>query len=44
MLSAMQSLGKLNLGGFELVIDRDHRDGSHYTDLTLARGGGKYKR
>ena len=44
MLGAMQSLGKLNLGGFELTLDRDHRDGSRYTDLTLARSGGKYLR
>ncbi|MDH6166443.1 branched-chain amino acid transport system substrate-binding protein [Variovorax boronicumulans] len=44
MLAAMQNLGHLNLGGFDLTIDREDRGGSHFTDLTLARSGGKYIR
>ncbi|MDQ0609264.1 branched-chain amino acid transport system substrate-binding protein [Variovorax sp. W1I1] len=44
MLAAMQNLGHLNLGGFDLTIDQNDRGGSHFTDLTLARSGGKYIR
>ncbi|MGF6345747.1 ABC-type branched-subunit amino acid transport system substrate-binding protein [Variovorax sp. W2I14] len=44
MLAAMQNLGHLNLGGFDLTIDQNDRSGSHFTDLTLARSGGKYIR
>jgi len=44
MLAAMQNLGHLNLGGFDLTIDQNDRSGSHFTDLALARSEGKYIR
>lgn len=44
LAEAMRSIGRLSLGGFEVVMDRDHHNGSRYTDITLARGDGKYMR
>lgn len=44
LAEAMRSIGKLNLGGFDVVMDRDYRNGSRYTDITLARTQGKYWR
>lgn len=44
LLAAMQSLGMVRLGGFDLTLDRDRRDGSSYTDITLARPEGRYVR
>lgn len=42
LATAMQSIGRLNLGGFEVVMDREHHNGARYTDITLARGDGRY--
>jgi branched-chain amino acid transport system substrate-binding protein len=43
-LQAMRSLGRLNLGGYVLAFDRDPHNGSHFTDITMARGAGQYRR
>jgi branched-chain amino acid transport system substrate-binding protein len=44
LAEAMRSIGRLNFGGFEVVLDRAYRNGSRYTDITLARSAGKYRR
>lgn len=41
---AMRSLGRLNLGGYELSFDQDPNSGSQFTDITLARRAGVYIR
>ena len=44
LAAALRSIGTLNLGGFEVTIDKGYMNGSRYTDITLARGGGHYLR
>lgn len=44
LAAALRSIGTLNMGGFEVRIDKDHLNGSGYTEITLARGGGRYLR
>lgn len=44
LLAGMRSIGRLDLGGYEVTLDRSYHDGSTYTDVTLARPDGKYRR
>lgn len=44
LAAGMRAIGRLDLGGYMLTLDRSYRDGSNYTDITLARPEGKYRR
>jgi branched-chain amino acid transport system substrate-binding protein len=44
LTAAMRSIDRLHLGGFELTMNAQHHDGSTYTDITLARSSGRYRR
>jgi len=44
LTAAMRSIDHLHLSGFELTMNAQHHDGSTFTEITLARSGGRYRR